>query len=167
MRGTSSHGWGHKKKHRGSGHRGGIGLSGTGARGDAKKSALLANSKSIRMIVAAQKGVKLKNISLGVSHFGKKGFTSIHKKKQNVLSISYIEENFDKMVEMGLIVKEKEGFIFDSSKSYDKILGKGSFSKKLKVIANQISANAKKRIEEAGGKVEVLDPSEDDGFDEE
>ncbi|MCA9495480.1 MAG: uL15 family ribosomal protein [Nanoarchaeota archaeon] len=168
MRGTNSHGWGHKKKHRGKGHRGGIGLSGTGARGDAKKSALLTNSKSLKMVIAAQKGIKITNVKLGSSYFGKKGFTSIKKKKSNTLSISYIEENFDKMLEQGLITKEKEGFVFDSTAfKIDKILGRGSFTKKIKLIANEISASAKQKIEEVGGSVEVLNPSEDDGFDEE
>ena len=59
QRGTNSHGWGHKKKHRGSGHRGGFGLAGTGARGDVKKSALLTDSKSLKMIIGAQRGVKV------------------------------------------------------------------------------------------------------------
>ena len=157
MRGTNSHGWGHKKKHRGKGHKGGMGLSGTGARGDAKKSAILSDSKSIKMIIAAQKGIKIKNVKVGSTYFGKKGFTSIKKKKNNTFSISYLEENFDKMLEQGLITKEKEGFVFDSTVfKIDKILGRGSFTKKIKLIANEISASAKQKIEAAGGSVEIL-----------
>ena len=92
MRGTNSHGWGHKKKHRGKGHRGGVGLSGTGARGDVKKSAVLSNAKKIVQIISAQKGVKMSSIKYsGKDYFGKRGFHSIHKKTNNVLSISFIE----------------------------------------------------------------------------
>ena len=41
MRGTSSHGWGSKKKHRGAGHRGGKGMAGSGKRADQKKPTIL------------------------------------------------------------------------------------------------------------------------------
>lgn len=161
MRGTNSHGWGHKKKHRGKGHRGGVGLSGTGARGDVKKSAVLSNAKKIVQIISAQKGVKMSSIKYsGKDYFGKRGFHSIHKKTNNVLSISYIEENFDSLVEEGFIVKDGANFVFDTTAiGYDKILGRGNFSKKLTLICNEISANAKAKIESAGGKVEVLNPS--------
>lgn len=36
-RGNKTHGWGHKKKHRGYGNKGGRGNAGSGKRGDAKK----------------------------------------------------------------------------------------------------------------------------------
>lgn len=40
-RGTHTHGRGFKKKARGSGHRGGVGMAGTGKRGDQKKTLVL------------------------------------------------------------------------------------------------------------------------------
>lgn len=136
-RGSHTHSGGHKKKRRGKGHIGGAGLAGTGARGDSKKPSIL--------------------VKFGTSYYGKRGFTSIYKKNSNTLSISYIEANFDKMVDLGIIVKEKEGYVFDSTLyKYDKILGRGSFTKKLKVICNAISEGAKERIEAAGGSVEVV-----------
>jgi large subunit ribosomal protein L15 len=154
QRGSSSHGWGHKKKHRGSGHRGGFGLSGTGARGDAQKAGLMAKGKGILMKISAKKGVPLKKFMKNYVHFGKKGFKSIHKAPNNVLSLNYIETHFDKMVEVGMIVKEKSEFVFDAtSAGYDKILGKGTFTKKVTIIVDEISANAKLKVEEAGGKV--------------
>jgi len=157
MRGTSSHGWGHKKKHRGAGNRGGKGLSGTGARGDAQKPGLLSNAKSLLQKIAAKKGVKLSKIKAGSSYFGKKGFTSIKKSKQNVLSLNYIENNFEALVEKGIIIKEKEGFVFNTTLvKYDKILGKGNFSKKVKLIVKEISESAKLKVEAVGGTVVVL-----------
>lgn len=166
MRGSNSHGWGAKKKHRGKGHRGGVGLSGTGARGDARKSAVLSNSKKIVQIISAQKGVKMSSIKYsGSEYFGKRGFHSIHKKSNKVLSISYIEENYDALLQEGFIVKEGTNFIFDSTAlGYNKILGRGNFTKKLTVICFEISSNAKAQIEAAGGKVEVLNPAEEDEF---
>lgn len=152
QRGSSSHGWGHKKKHRGSGHRGGFGLAGTGARGDSQKAGLLAGSKEILKKMAAVQGRKVKDLISGKAYFGKKGFSSIHKKQQNVLSITYIEENYEKLVSSGLIEKDT----FDTTRDYDKILGKGNFTRKIKVICNDISFSAKEKIEAAGGSVEVV-----------
>ncbi len=159
-RGTNSHSWGHKKKHRGSGHRGGFGLAGTGARGDSQKAGLLAKSKKLMQKIAAGKGVTVKSVEKSLSkrnYFGKKGFKSIHTVKRDVLSISYLEENFDKLVEAGIIVKEGNEMLFDSTNfKYNKILGNGSFSKKITVICQEISANAKAKIESAGGKVIIV-----------
>jgi len=157
MRGTNSHGWGHKKKHRGAGSRGGKGLSGTGARGDAQKPSILANAKSILQKIAAHKGVKVSKLEAGGTYFGKFGFTSIKAKKQNVLSLTYIENNFDLMVEKGIIVKEGNDFVFDTVvMKYDKILGKGNFSKKVKLVVRAISESAKAKIEAAGGSVQII-----------
>ncbi len=154
MRGTSSHGWGHKKKHRGAGHRGGKGLSGTGARGDAQKPGVLAGGKEILQKIAAQRGVKLSSIKrIGSKYFGKRGFTSIHKKNSNVLSLSFIENNYEKLVEDKKIVKDT----FDTTKfGYDKVLGRTKISKKLSIICHEISESAKAQVEAAGGTVKVL-----------
>jgi len=141
-RGSSSHGGGHKKKRRGAGHRGGVGLSGSGARGDQKKSMILRK--------------------FGHSYFGKKGFTSIHKKSNKVLSLAYLENNFDKLVEAGVIVQEEKEFVFDSTIfKYDKILGSGVLTKALTIVCNEISDSAKAKVEEDGGKVVVLAASSD------
>lgn len=162
-RGSNSHGWGHKKKHRGSGHRGGFGLAGTGARGDSRKTSILSSSKSILKQISAQKGVKMSKIEkIGGSYFGKRGFKSIHKKNEKVLSISYLEHNFDKLVANEIIVKEKDEFIFDSTAfGYDKILGNCNFTKKLTVICDDISDSAKARIEGVGGKVVLTEPEDE------
>lgn len=167
QRGTNSHGWGHKKKHRGSGHRGGFGLAGSGARGDVKKSAILANAKSARTIIAAQKGVKISKIKLGKSYFGKKGFTSIYKRSVKTMSLSYIETQFDSLVNNGAIVEEKGNFTFDA-KAYgvDKILGRTPLSRKITITVDEISHSAKEQIEKAGGQVLGLVESDED-FEEE
>jgi len=160
QRGLGSHGWGHKKKHRGAGHRGGIGLSGTGARADQKKSAVLSGASSFFKILSAQKGVPIRKLVKKYMHFGKKGFKSLNNKSNTVLSLNHIENYFDKMVETGLIVKEKNEFVFDATANgYDKILGRTKISKKLTIICNEISAIAKQRLEEAGGKV-ILPPQD-------
>ncbi len=161
MRGSSSHGGGHKKKRRGAGHRGGIGLSGSGARGDQKKTAVLSRSSSFFKILSAQKGVPVKELVKKYMHFGKKGFKSLNKHSNEVISINHIENYFDKMVENGLIVKEGTEFVFNATAAgYDKVLGRGKISKKVTIVVEEISALAKQRVEEAGGK--VILSSEDD-----
>lgn len=132
MRGTSSHGWGHKKKHRGAGHRGGVGNAGTGARGDSKKPSILT--------------------SVGNSYYGKRGFHSIHAKKMSVLSLTYVENHFNDLVESGTIV---DGTLDTTKMNINKVLGRGKLSHKLNIVCEEISANAKAVVEAAGGSVEV------------
>ena len=68
LRGTHTHGRGGKKKARGSGHRGGVGMSGTGKRGDQRKTLILnlygndyfGKSKTLRR----KQKVKLKEINI-------------------------------------------------------------------------------------------------------
>lgn len=164
MRGTNSHGWGHKKKHRGAGHRGGKGLSGTGARGDAQKAGMLASAKGILQKIAASKGITVKSIKkIGSNYFGKRGFKSLQKKKDNVLSITYIENNYDFLVTEGIIVKDT---IDTAALGYDKILGKGKFTRKITLVCNEISGSAKAQIEAAGGSVKVLKAKEEESSEE-
>ncbi|MBU1245603.1 MAG: uL15 family ribosomal protein [Nanoarchaeota archaeon] len=69
QRGGHTHGWGHKKKHRGAGSRGGRGMAGSGKRADQNK-----------MRVLKQFGTK---------YFGKHGFKS--KKQFTLKSINLYE----------------------------------------------------------------------------
>lgn len=61
QRGSWTHGWGAKKKHRGAGHRGGRGRAGSGKKGDVKKPSYWKTEK-----------------------FGKVGFTSLRKKVKTI-----------------------------------------------------------------------------------
>ena len=61
---------------------------------------------------------------------------------------SYLKfRNFQNLKESGLVKKEKDGI---------KILGSGELTKKLTVKANKFSSTAKEKIENAGGKIEVI-----------
>ena len=51
------------------------------------------------------------------------------------------------MIEAGIIKNVKDGV---------KVLGEGKLEKKLTVLANRFSESAKKAIEDAGGKAEVI-----------
>ena len=129
MRAQTTHGWGAKKKHRGSGNRGGVGMAGTGKRADQKKISILKNH--------------------GNAYFGKKGFSSL-KKKLKIINLFYLENH----AEILSINKEKDIFTIDLTKlGIDKILGSGNITKRMNLICNFASKNAISKIEAKGGKV--------------
>ncbi len=135
MRGSMTHGWGSKKKHRGSGNRGGFGMAGTGKRADQKKPSII-NEYGLQ------------------NYFGKHGFI-VHSKKEVIKSVnlSYIDTKIDSLVHNNLAKKEKEHYVLDlSSLGYDKLLGSGSITKKLIITARFFSRNAIRKLEESGGQ---------------
>ncbi len=129
-RGMGTAGTGARKNKRGSGCRGGIGMSGTGKRADHKKTLIQ----------------KL----YGHNYFGKKGITRGNNKRdtRQRINIGEIQEKIEKFGQKG-----KEG-IEVSLPNY-KILGKGEVKDKLIVTCLEISKSAKERIEKAGGTVIV------------
>ncbi len=77
QRGNTTHGWGARKKHKGSGHRGGFGMAGTGKRADHKKTWI--------------------NKKYGNKYFGKQGITSkkTEKKRVKFINVGDIEKKFN------------------------------------------------------------------------
>ena len=73
LRGTHTHGWGAKKKHRGAGNRGGRGMAGTGKRADQKKTFILK--------------------TIGNKYFGKTGFKIPQKMKIDIKIINLDQLN--------------------------------------------------------------------------
>lgn len=135
MRGSWTHGWGEKKKHRGAGHRGGRGMAGTGKRGDAKKPSVWKDT----------------------NYFGKHGF-----KKKNIsekiiaVNLRTIENSIDSWLEKKL-VEEKAGVISIDLKKigFNKLLSSGKATKKLIITVSKASAKAVEKVSKAGGKVEL------------
>lgn len=127
MRGSNSHGWGFRKKHKGSGHRGGIGMAGTGKRADQKKTLI--------------------NKLYGNKYFGKRdrGITSLslEKDRSKVINLRKINEKFKGQSEINL-------------KDF-KILGDGDIEKAITITAKAFTKSAKEKIEKAGGKAIVLE----------
>ena len=139
QRGSKTHGWGAKKKHRGQGNRGGRGMAGTGKRADSKKPSIWKER-----------------------YFGKFGFVSkTPKPKINPVNISYIEQHIDKFLSNNLIKKE-DGFYFVELEKlgYNKLLGDGRISTKFKIKTPYASKTAIEKIKEAGGEVVGLLESE-------
>ncbi len=142
QRGSWTHGWGAKKKHRGAGHRGGRGAAGSGKKGDAKKPRYWKEK-----------------------YFGKTGFTSLKKihSKEKSISLSMINDKLDKWSAEGLAVKEDDALKIDLGKAgYAKLLGTGNVKAKLDVTVSQASAKAKQKIEAAKGKITVLSETKKD-----
>jgi large subunit ribosomal protein L15 len=124
MRAKTTHGYGSMKKNRGAGNRGGRGMAGTGKRADQKKIGILK--------------------FLGKKYYGSYGFNRPQSKTKIPIVINLSEIN-DKAVKKG------NELIFDACK-YDKVLGTGTITKKIKITSKAFSGLAKEKIEKAGGE---------------
>ena len=127
-KGMGGHGHGARKKAKGSGHRGGKGMSGSGKRADHRKT--------------------LVTKVYGSGYFGKKGKTSIGTKRdtRKRINIRDLILNLDSYAK-----KTKDGFEI-RLEDY-KILGTGEATKKLIIYAKEASKSAIEKIENAGGKI--------------
>jgi large subunit ribosomal protein L15 len=123
-----THGGGARKKRKGSGHRGGVGMSGTGKRADHKKT--------------------LVTKKYGHGYFGKKGVTSRGTKrdKGNIINLFQIQGNLEKYGK-----KTAKGWEINLE-NY-KILGKGEVKEKLIINAKQASKLAIELVKKSGGEI--------------
>lgn len=127
-RAHSTHGWGSRKRHRGSGSRGGYGMAGSGKRAQHKKQHILK--------------------FYGNEYYGRHGFHSMHK-KGDAINLADIEMHLNKFGK-----KEGDHYIVNLKElGYSKLLGTGEVKNKLKVICDSVSASAKEKIEKAGGEI--------------
>ncbi len=131
--GAGTHGWGARKKHKKSGHRGGKGMAGTGKRADQKKTLV----------------TKL----YGHGYFGKQGITSrkTERDKRKRISLKDIELNLEKY-------GKKEGNTWHINLPGYKVLdAKENFILKNKLIikAKAASSSAAEKIKKAGGEIIV------------
>lgn len=132
QRGSSSHGWGAKKKHRGAGHRGGRGDAGTGKRGDAKKPSFWKDKK----------------------RYCKSGFTSKIDKNIKTINISVLEVKLPALIKSKKVELKNNTYCIDLSKiKVNKLLGSGKIASKFEIKVEFASASAIKKVEAAGGKV--------------
>ncbi len=83
----------------------------------------------------------------------KRGFTNIFREEWAIVNVATLEQldgaSFDPDIlkKMGLLKKMEKGL---------KILGSGDLTKKITVKAHAVSESAKKKIEAAGGTVEII-----------
>jgi len=123
-----THGRGARKKGKGSGHRGGKGMAGTGKRADQKKTLI----------------TKL----YGHGYFGKKGVTSKSSKKdkRKRINLGMIQNNLEKL-------GKKVGNKWEVSLEDYKILGEGEIKEKVVIKAKEASMSAIEKIKKSGGEL--------------
>lgn len=148
QRGSWTHGWGAKKKHRGAGHRGGRGNAGTGKKGDAKKTRYWKDSQ----------------------YFGKHGFTSTSQKagKITTINLAHLETILETLMAKGKATKQKDMIQINlSDLKYNKLLGAGNLTAKLEITVEEASEAAINKVEKAGGKVMLLKKTQKENASEE
>lgn len=84
----------------------------------------------------------------------KRGFHNPFKKEYAIMNVETLNKFEDGTDVNALLLKEKG--ILKQIKDGVKILGKGKITKKVNVYVHAISESARKKIEDAGGKVEIL-----------
>ncbi len=133
MRGSKTHGGGSKKKRRGSGHKGGAGMAGSGKRADSKKPSIWKNPK----------------------YFGKHGFYRHGLREDiNTINVKEVDEQADRLVKENFAIKDSNFYNIDLGKlGFNKLLGSGRVTKKLRIRVDYSSENAKYAVKEAGGEV--------------
>ena len=130
-RGQGTHGWGARKKHKKSGHRGGKGMAGTGKRADQKKTLV----------------TKL----YGHGYFGKRGITSKRtwKDKRKRINLQDIELNLEKY---GKKSGDKWEINLQDYKVLDSFHEYG-VKNKLIIKAREASTSAVEKVRKAGGEI--------------
>lgn len=133
LRGSHTHGWGCKKKHRGGGHKGGRGMAGTGKRKKTKWTWV---------------------IKYMPYHLGKYGFKRPKAVQREVIAVNlkFIDENLDELMQMGIAYEEGERIVVDTTQFADKVLGTGKLTKPLVIKARAFSPKAQEKIAKAGGE---------------
>jgi len=139
FRGDHTHGYGSKKKHRGSGHQGGVGMAGTGKKADQKKP----------------------NIWKDKKYFGRHGFDSKSRIDFKGINIFYFETHLDNLIKDGTVKKEGDSYLIDLKDfKCNKLLGSGNATKKYVVKTDYASKAAVEKVQKLGGKVVLTHPTE-------
>jgi len=131
FRGLRTHGRG-KKAGRGAGIIGGHGNAGLG------------------------KHEKLRMLKFDRDHFGRHGFKRPQcvVRANTTINVGELGEQIDKYVTMGFAVKNGDAYDINlTDAGIDKLLGTGDIGIKVNVTVPQTSAQAKEKVEAAGGKI--------------
>jgi len=128
-----SHGWGARKKHKKSGHRGGKGMSGSGKRADHKKTLV----------------TKL----FGNTYFGKQGVTSRKTQRDTRQRINLGQIQLNLATYLKKAIARKVGTGYEVSLPNYKILGNGEIKDKMIIFAKEASKSALEKIKKVGGEI--------------
>ncbi|AFK50773.1 50S ribosomal protein L15P [Thermogladius calderae 1633] len=133
---TRTMGWGRVGQHRKSGSRGGFGAVG------------MHKHKWVWMLKYAP------------DWYGKHGFVNPTSKTVDIreINVGLLDEIAEKLVREGKAVVEGDLIVIDVTKlGFNKVTGSGKVTRRMKIIAEYITENAKKKVEEAGGLVQLLE----------
>lgn len=136
QRGKKTYGFGAKKKHRGSGNKGGRGHAGSGKRADSKKPSFWKDK----------------------DYFGRRGFNRKQSLREHHISINVgaLDENLESFISSGIAKKNGKGYLIDLNKAgYTKLLGSGSLKHSYEIIVENFSKKAKEKVEKAGGTIVI------------
>jgi len=137
-RGSQTHFRGHRKRTKGSGNRGGKGMSGS----ENQRKSWIINE-------------------FGIEYFGndkalRRGRV---RPKLKVINLNDLIDRFDSLIKQGIAKQTKSGFEFNL-KGYKLLAGKGA-NAKISVKASTASNSAIEQIKEAGGSIELDFPKEE------
>ncbi|NPA04532.1 MAG: 50S ribosomal protein L15 [Crenarchaeota archaeon] len=139
---TRTMGWGRIGQHRKSGSRGGFGAAGM------------------------HKHMWTWVVKYAPNWFGKHGFQrppSIVLEPLEV-NVGFLDEVAEELVERGLASREGDYIVIDLRRlGFNKLLGRGRVTRKLRIIAPYATEKAVRKVEEAGGEVVVLARQESSG----
>ena len=138
LRGSHTHGWGAKKKHRGKGSKGGAGMAGTGKRADVKKPSIWKNKK----------------------YFGKHGFTFNAVKQGPSISVRSLCADLPVLVVKGKASESNGTYTVDlNTLGYAKIIATGTATVPIAVTVEKATTRAIEKIAAAGGSVTLTGSS--------
>ena len=140
LRGSHTHGWGAKKKHRGAGHRGGRGAAGSGKRGDAKKP------------------------SIWKLPVGKHGFISKAPAQLATITIHHLEQHKKTLLAEGYLQDNAGTWTINLEEAgYGKLLATGKATSNWSITTLAATEGAIEKIKNAGGTVTISQQETESG----
>lgn len=130
QRGSRTHGGGSSRNRRHSGDKGGKGQAGS------------------------HKHHWIKVKTQETHHFGKYGFKRPPQlqKEVDTINVGELDECVDELLEDGLAEEEDDEIVINASElGFDKVLGRGQVTNQLRIIADDFSESAERKLEDAGG----------------
>ena len=91
-----------------------------------------------------------------VRRIPKRGFNNIYKKEYSIVNVDDLNEKFNDGDVVNAETLLEKGVLSKIEAYGVKVLGNGELSKKLTVQANKFTGSAAQKIEQAGGKAEVI-----------
>lgn len=127
--GSNTYGWG-KNKHRNSGSRGGAGMAGTGKKAHGKKTMVWSERY------------------LGKMGFVMKGVVEVN----NCISIRDLEDRLPAWISQKKATDKEVNL---GSLGYNKLLGTGKLTRKIKITVERATGSAAEKVKAAGGELVV------------